>query len=400
MVISTLCIGFRAFPPSPATSTISPAITDQSWPQGRRTAANTGFTPKEAPRPTHVKWSFRTAKSLFAGPAVTEELLYLSTQDGRTVALDRHHGESRWEYHSGLPSGSMPAVAGDIVVFVVRSGLTVALDRNTGEKLWEVNVNGPIYASPVIVRGTVYVGAGNDHLYAFDLVTGRERWSFDAGDWIVSSVAHTDEALIVMTQFSDVFLVDPATGRKLLFFDTGYVRFGGGPIIYGDQAYFPSDRGWLWSIDRLSTGFPLERVVWWLKLNLYVWNFLDENPVQKGGLWSHRLGGDLKFTAAAAHDTIYMTNLQGKVFARDARTSVERWTADVKVSITTPPTVAGGTVLFGTKDGRILGLDAYDGHKLWEFNVGDEITASPIVAGDTIYAVTSGGVLYAIAGAR
>ena len=64
------------FPPPPATSTISPAITAQSWPQGRRTAANTGFTPEEAPRPTHVKWSFSTAKSLFAGPAVTEDLLY------------------------------------------------------------------------------------------------------------------------------------------------------------------------------------------------------------------------------------------------------------------------------------------------------------------------------------
>ena len=127
------------FPPPPATSTISPAITAQSWPQGRRTAANTGFTPEEAPRPTHVKWSFSTAKSLFAGPAVTEDLLYLSTEDGRTVALDRHRGESRWEYHSGLPSGSVPAAAGDIVVFVVRSGLTVALDRNTGEKRWTIS---------------------------------------------------------------------------------------------------------------------------------------------------------------------------------------------------------------------------------------------------------------------
>ena len=388
------------FPSPSATSAMNPAITAQSWPQGRRTAENSGYTPEEAPRPTHIKWRFKTTKSLFAGPAVTEDSVYLSTEDGRTVALHRDDGEPRWEYQSGLPSGSIPAVADHIVVSVVRSGLITALDKNTGEKLWGVNVNGPIYASPVIVDGTVYIGAGNDHLYALDVVNGKERWTFDAGDWIVSSVAYTDEALVVMTQFSDVFLVDPATGRKLLFFDTGYVRFGGGPVIYEDQAYFPSDRGWVWSIDRLSTGFPLERVVWWLKLNLYVWNLLDENPVQKGGLWSYQLGGDVKFTAAAAHDNVYMTNLQGQVFARNAMSGEERWTADAGVGITTPPTVAGRTVLFGTIDGRIVGLDAHDGHKLWDFGVGDQITASPIVAGNTIYAVTSSGVLYAISGSR
>ena len=107
---------------------------------------------------------------------------------------------------------------------------------------------------------------------------------------------------MLTTQDSNIFLVNAKTGRELLFYDIGYVRLGGGAVIGGDRAYFPSDRGWLWAIYRGARGYPFERAIWRLKLNLYVGQIIKSNPTQQAGLWSHLLGGDLTFTPALAHD--------------------------------------------------------------------------------------------------
>ena len=392
-------IGTILFPPPKATTEINVSIGPQTWAQGRRTLENTGFTPDQAPHPRDIRWTFETAKPLLAPPAVVDDRVYLSTEDGRTVALDGRSGRVIWEYRTGLPSGSTPAVVGDLVIFVVRPGLIVALDKDTGTLQWETDIKAPIFASPLVADGTLYVGAGDSLLHAFDAMTGKELWTFDAQDWIVSTVAYSDGGLVVTTQDSSIYLVDAKTGRKRLFYDTGFVRLRGGVVIRDDRAYFSSDRGWLWSIDRDARGYPGDRAVLRVKLNLYVWQILKNSPIQRGGLWSHQLGGDLPFTPALAKDTLYLANTDGMVFARNSDTGRERWTSDLGVEVSTSPIVAGQTVLLGAKDGRIFGLDAQTGAIQWSFRTGgDEVSGNPIVVGDTIYVANRDGTLYAIGG--
>ena len=205
--------------------------------------------------------------------------------------------------------------------------------------------------------------------------------------------------MVLTTQDSNIFLVNAKTGRELLFYDTGYVRLGGGAVIGGDRAYFPSDRGWLWAIYRGARGYPFERAIWRLKFNLYVGQIIKSNPTQQVGPQSSLLGGDLTFTPALAHDTLYIANTDGMVFARDAVFGGERWTSVLNAEVTTSPTVAGQTVLLGTKDGRSFGLDAQTGAIRWSFRNGDdEISASPIVVGVTIYVVSLDGTPYPVDG--
>ena len=125
-------IGTILFPPPEATTDINASLGPQTWAQARRTPENTGFTPDQAPNPEGIWWTFDTAKPLLAPPAVVEDRVFLSTEDGRTVALDGRSGRVIWEYFTGLPSGSTPAVVEDLVITVVRPGLVVALDKNTG----------------------------------------------------------------------------------------------------------------------------------------------------------------------------------------------------------------------------------------------------------------------------
>lgn len=387
--------------PPGATTNISAQVVPESWGQGRRTPESSAFTPDPAPVPKKVKWTFASTEPLTSSPAIVGNRVYLTTGDGRTVALDRASGQPVWEYRTGLHSSSTPVVAGDLVIAAFTPGLVAALDRETGTSRWEVDLNQPIHSSPIVAEGTLYFGAGDWKLHARDAATGEERWSFVTRDWIVSPVAYADGTVVVASQDSHVYVVDAKSGRQRLMFDTGFQRFGGGPTIHGDTVYFSSDRGWVWAINRKTKSYPGQRKFWRVKINLYVWQVITTRPFQPGGLWSKRVGGQIKGLLAVAHDTVYGATEEGGVFALDAATGKKSWSTRLGVDVSAAPAVAGNTVLVGTKSGTIFGLDAATGEVLWDFNVGrEEIADSPIVAAGTIYVVSADGKLYAITGER
>ena len=167
------------FPPSKATTDINASIGSQTWAQARRTLENTGFTPDQAPHPQEIRWTFDTAKPLLAPPAVVEDRVYLSTEDGRTVALDGRSGRVIWEYRTGLPSGSTPAVVGDLVISVVRPGLITALDTETGSLRWEVDIKAPIFSSPLVADGVMCITSSWNRVFALDAASGKEIWHYD-----------------------------------------------------------------------------------------------------------------------------------------------------------------------------------------------------------------------------
>lgn len=385
-------------PPS-ATTNLSASIGPHTWAQIGRTPDNSGFTPEAAPFPHRVAWTYRTAKPLLASPAVVDPHVYLATGDGRTLALDRQTGQPVWELHSGWLSSSTPAVAGESVIFAVRPGRVVSLNRQTGAPHWDTHLKSPVLASPVVVNGTVYLGAADKTLYALDAATGRQRWAFATQDWIVSAVAYAGDRVIVASQDSRLHVVGADTGRQRLVYETGIGRhIGAAPAVQGDRVYFCSVGGRVWAIDWRATTYPLERALLFWQSHLYLWGMRSTSPVQKGSVWSRRVGGDVRHTPAVAHHTVYVTTSRGKVVALDAATGTERWQADVGVNITAAPTVAGTVVLIGTESGVVFGLDAHTGERQWEFKTEGKITGSPIVAGNTMYVVSHDGALYAVTG--
>jgi outer membrane protein assembly factor BamB len=302
-----------------------------------------------------------------------------------------------WEYHSGWLSSSTPAVAGDTVVVAIRPGRLIALHRQTGALRWTTDLRHPISASPVVAHGTVYIGTADKKLYALDVSTGRQRWAFTTQDWIVSAVACADERVIVASQDSRLHVISAATGRQRLIYETGIGRHVGvGPAIHGDRAYFGSVGARVWAIDWRATTYPLERALLFWQGNLYLWGFLAHSPVQKGSVWSRRVGGDVRHTPAIAHNTVYVATTQKHIVALDAATGAERWHTTLGSAITAAPTVAALTVLVGTSEGSVFGLEAHSGAVLWEFKTAGRISGSPIVAGETLYVVSDDGTLYAL----
>ena len=385
-------------PPLPSTS-LTASTASMTWAQERRTGDNSGFTPEQAPTPDRVRWSIASDPNHpMQMPAVSANTVYVGTEDGRALALDRESGEVIWEHDEGVPASSSAVVVEDLVIFGFRPGPLLAFDRSTGSIVWRRDLRSPIYASPLVADGVLFLGSGDSNLHAIDVVDGTELWTFSTDDWVVSSVAYAEDTVVLASQSSRVDVIDTKTGRGRLYYDTGANRFGTGPVIYGDQVFLTSDGGRLWAIDRLAQSYPLERAWWKVKINLYVWQIISGRPLQKGSIWSRRLGGSITTTPAAAYDLVYATNKQGKVFARSVETGDSRWTTDLEAEISTGPTVAGDTVLVGTKEGSLVGLDAHDGGVQWEYDVGGRVARSPVVVGGSIYVVTADGRLLAIDG--
>jgi outer membrane protein assembly factor BamB len=383
--------------PPRATTSVGASVAPSTWAQVRRTPENTGFIPDHAPFPHQVRWTYRTSGPLLASPAVVESHVYLTTGDGRTLALDRRTGHAVWEYPSGGPSSSTPAVAGELVIFAIRPGRVMALNRRTGVRVWEADLKHPILASPIVMHGTVYIGTADKELYALDAATGRQRWVFAAKDWVVDAVAYASERVIVASRHSRIHVVSAETGRERLVYDAGLGRhLGGGVAVQGDRAYFGTVRGRVWAIDWQATTYPLERPMLFLKANLFLWGMLSQPPVQKATVWSRRVGGDVVHTPAIAHGMVYVTTSRGKVMALDTGSGSTRWSTDLKMDITAAPTVAGASVLIGTEKGLVFGLEAHSGDVLWKFRAAGEISGSPIVVRDTMYVVSSEGTLYAV----
>ncbi|PON18019.1 hypothetical protein C2W62_10145 [Candidatus Entotheonella serta] len=345
----------RGLDPPQASTRISAPVAPHTWAQVRRTPQNRGFTPDGAPFPQRIAWTYRTDKRLLASPAIVENHVYLATEDGRTVALDRQTGQEMWAYANGSPSSSTPAVAGDRVIVAMRTGRVVALEHRTGERLWEVDFQKSVLASPIVVEGTLYIGVGDWHLYAIDANTGQQRWALATTDWVVSAVAYTDQRLIVSSQKSRIQVIDTASGRARFLYDTGLGRHIVASVAIRDErAYFGSLYGRVCAIDWRTNSYPLERSWLLWKTSLFAWGLLSKPPVHKGTVWSKPVEGDVTHTPAVAHQTVYVTTSQGHVVALDAETGTQRWTANLGQKLTCAPTVAGDTVLVGT---HIAGRD-------------------------------------------
>lgn len=376
------------------------------WAQRGGDAGNTSYTPEFPPVPARVKWRFSTGiewtyetrKSLVSSPAIAGNRVFVSTEDGRIVALDAGTGEGIWEYSGGSPSRATPVVAGGLVVAALRSGEAIALDRSSGTPVWTVKLEGLVYAPPIAIDGTVYVATIEGELIALDISNGKRRWSFKTGERIVSRVAYEEGSLAVVSEGNVVYVVDASTGRRSLIYDTERRRneVGGGAVM-GKTVYVGSAGGIIWALDRRAVTRPLGRSVFYWKVKLYEAQVFSRVPIQKGTVWVWRVGGDLLGSPAVGPQAVYFSTVQGRVLARDPSTGERVWATSIGEEITTAVSVAGDTALVGTSGGRLVGLDTEVGEVRWTFRVGrGSIADPPVVAGGTIYVVSQDGHLYAL----
>jgi outer membrane protein assembly factor BamB len=174
-------------------------------------------------------------------PLLTDDAIYVATEDDAVVALSREDGAVLWTYrreaagefhiagHAGL------AIAGRRVLAGFSDGTVAALDLTDGSVLWEratdVDIEttaggAPVFTdvdtTPIIAGDTVFVASFHAGLYALALSNGSVLWREPDLTTITSMVAVGDGAsdgeagagagrLLVSSADRGLEVMDPST---------------------------------------------------------------------------------------------------------------------------------------------------------------------------------------------
>ncbi len=152
--------------------------------------------------------------------------------------------------------------------------------------------------------------------------------------------------------------------------------------------------------------------------------------------WTFPAGARLTASAAADHDALFVGTSEGRVYAVDVRSGLERWTlrlsgrvlsspdlgygrvyfatdagdvyaidpetgqvlarTDVGSGVRAPLTAGGGAVLVADEDGGLHSLNPYSLRRRWRFRADSAITTRPALSGGNVVVTANSGTVYAL----
>lgn len=112
-----------------------------------------------------LKWKYMTGSYVYSSPAVSDDTVYVGSNDKNLYAFDAKTGALRWKY-TGSYGFFSPSVSGDVVYVGSEDGNLYALDAVTGALKWKHKIGFGVSSSPVVSGGMVYVSS-YDNIYAF-----------------------------------------------------------------------------------------------------------------------------------------------------------------------------------------------------------------------------------------
>ena len=118
-------------------------------------------------------------------------------------------------------------------------------------------------------------------------------------------------------------------------------------------------------------------------------------------LWQHRLSGEVSGGITIAGETLLLGTRHGEVLALSRNDGKPVWRAQVSSEVLAPPAVGEGLVVVRAGDGKLYGLEQHDGARRWV--VDRPVPAltlrgigAPVIADGVVYAGFANGKLVAV----
>jgi outer membrane protein assembly factor BamB len=318
----------------------------------------------------------------WSGGTVSDNTIYVGSQEGRLVALNLADDSRRWSEpikanaqtglfgcspgaagcgaaSAGVAIYGTPVVSGELVYIAGYNGKIYAYATSTLAARWVYPREGyfkPFVGGLVIDQGRLYVGCSDGKVYALDAATGDPLWKspFATGDKVWSTPAISGGTLYVGSFDKKLYAINTADGSKKWEFPTEGAIMAA-PLIYKDTVYFGS-------LDR----------------NFYALNAAD------GGLkW--KITADNWFWAepVVVNDTIYAGCLDGSVYVLKATDGARVAIIDLKAPVSSKPVIVDSSVIFATRKGVIYSIDTVSNQagQLADF---DMVVNGPLTANEGI----------------
>lgn len=100
--------------------------------------------------------------------------------------------------------------------------------------------------------------------------------------------------------------------------------------------------------------------------------------------WTFSAGDAVQSSPALSGDTLYVSSLDGKLYALNTKNGDRRWTASTRGAIYSSPVVSEGTVYVGSTDHFFYAFDAHSGHQKWKYDAGVPLYSTADVSNGTV----------------
>jgi outer membrane protein assembly factor BamB len=163
-------------------------------------------------------WKAVIGSSLHVSPLVTEQAVYIGSNDGGLYKLNPSTGEPIWP-HGILTQGaieSVPALADGRIFVGSGDGRLYALDVETGGAYWRYSTGDAIFADPLVLNDQLVVASSGQVLASVRPSDGSPNWSLPFEHPLTETPAFFKDRLYVTTRGDPrVFAVDPKAGQLL-----------------------------------------------------------------------------------------------------------------------------------------------------------------------------------------
>jgi outer membrane protein assembly factor BamB len=315
-------------------------------------------------------WRFATGGYVDASPAVSGDLLYLASWDGRIVALDAKGGQ-RWSKDLGEVVDAAPAVAGDTLYCQSWGRQVYALNRHDGALLWQFGY-GPSPAddhrqgAPLPVADLLLLPAWNGTLFALEAASGEVRWQYKGTSPL----------------------------RAVPVFDGDRLYLSGGDGTFSALAL---DGTLLWSVHLEAPLLapaaltPAGPVVTTRSGTLVAF---DRSGNER---WRKELQEPCYYGAPLySAGSLFLGTAGGTLWKFDAASGAPVWSLGTGASIYATPLLIDGRVFIGDNSGSLLVVGADSGDLLASFRAEGEIQGAPALFGKRIVVGSRDHNLYAL----
>ena len=277
-----------------------------------------------------------------------------------------------------------------LAIYASDDGVIHALNAQTAgaAAAWSRSVDTRVTAPVTVVDEKIIVTTGDGVLLALDAnADGAEIWRYPSEESgltlgpVNHSAAYADGVVYVGDADGNLHRIDVLTGEALCppYAAGTRVPFASSPMLADGVLYMPLRSG---LIPMLAAG---------------VSPCVDDPPNREQLVSNPNVA--LEFAPVVGGDLIYLVERQRVLaFKLDPSTFADRgdqvaWTWPEQLSeggqvVSTPPTLAGGVLYFGTEDGLVVAVDAGTGEEIWRFSLDSAVRGAIAVVDGAVYAAT------------
>jgi outer membrane protein assembly factor BamB len=337
-------------------------------------------------------WATRLGTAVSATPALHDGTLFVGSVNSATLAggalhaVDARTGEELWRLQTdpGDAFFASPAVADRTVFAASYDGIVLAASTDNGAERWRFQAEASVFSSPVVWQGTVCFGDVSGVSYCVDAETGAELWRFGPDEPFRRSsnaspaVSGTTIFVVHSAQYADedsiLFALDVTSGQER-------------------WRYVAADGDRVRSVTCIANGHVHAVTASGVMAALTV----DDGAEA----WRYDAAGEVRTVPALSETALYLITgpAPHHLHIVDPSTGTPRAVVAVggEVDIVSSPTVAQDIVYFGDQNGRLYAFDGVSGVERWHAGVGSLIS-TPVVANGAVYIGSEAGELRAVGG--